>query len=104
MNIKIMPASEAYQKTLEVVEEQNRVERELAGEFIQNVFVPALNDAIARGRSTTKLNITPDVNAYVVSEILRENGYKTRVNGNRSGVGKSSIIVFWNPEAEEDLF
>lgn len=103
MNIKIMSASEAYQKTVEVVEEQNRIERELAGEFIQNVFVPALDEAIARGRSTTKLNIPPDVNAYVVSDILRENGYKTRVSANRSGVGKSSVIVFWNPEEEEEF-
>lgn len=103
MSVEIMSASEAYEKTSKVLKEQNRIERELAEGFIQNVFVPALSEAIARGRCTTKLSITPDVNAYVVSNILRENGYKTRVSCGRNGVGRSSVIVFWNPE-EEDNF
>ena len=103
MSVKIMSASEAYEKTSEIVKEQNRIERELAEEFVQNVFVPALNEAIARGRCTTKLSITPDVNAYAVSNILRENGYKTRVSCGRSGVGRSTVTVFWNPEEEDDF-
>lgn len=102
MSFNIMKANEAYEQTNNVVKEQNRIEREQAEEFIQNVFVPHLNCAIARGHYMVKLDITPEVNAYTVSNILRENGYKTRVSCNRSGTGKSSVMVFWNPEVEDE--
>lgn len=101
MSFNIMSAADAYEKTMAVIQERDAKERAAAEKYLTAVFVPALNDAIYDGRYTLMLKPGCEVNAWTVSEILREHGYHTRLSNPRRP-GGASIEVYWQPMEGED--
>ena len=100
MSFNIMSAADAYEKTMAVIQERDAKERSAAEEYLTAVFVPALFEAIGMGRSTLMLKPGTDINSFVVSNILREHGYRTRLS-NPCRPGGASIEVYWQPMEED---
>ena len=100
MSFNIMSAADAYEKTMAVIQERDAKERSAAEEYLTAVFVPALFEAIGMGRSTLMLKPGTDINSFVVSNILREHGYRTRLSNPRRP-GGASIEVYWQPMEED---
>lgn len=100
MSFNIISAADAYAQTMTVVQERDAKERKAAEEYLIVAFTPMLNEAINDGRTTLMLRPSSEVNSWVVSEILREHGYRTRVSNVRRP-GGASIEVYWNCEEED---
>lgn len=101
MSFNIMSAADAYAQTMAIIQERDAKDRAAAEDYITAVFVPALFEAIGMGRSTLMLKPSADINSFVVSNILREHGYRTRVSNPRRP-GGASIEVYWNCEEDDD--
>ena len=97
----IMSAVVAYAQSMSVINERNAKERKAAENYLTAAFTPMLHEAINDGRTMLMLRPSSEVNSWMVSEILREHGYRTRVSNSRRPNG-ASIQVYWNCEEDDD--